>query len=235
MSLRTVIETRYQTSTDGFTGCAEFGLLESGKADRASYERFLANVVRAHLRSPKILAFVYAMAPSDASADLLHNLLEELGIEEADATSHPDMLINMAKGAGMGDLLPQLEQRANEDLRQFIVDPLLYGTLKEVGLAALAEMVSFEYMLSRTASRIAAALHKHMGLSEEALAWFSHHAEVDSAHAAQGMTRLEQYIAYYDFSADDTETILDMALRENVFIKRYFGELALANATLMTG
>jgi hypothetical protein len=60
-------------------------------------------------------------------------------------------------GAGLADRLPSLEMAAQESLRQTISEPILYGTLKEVGLASLVEVVAFEFMLSRLASRISQA------------------------------------------------------------------------------
>ena len=82
-----------------------------------------------------------------------------------------------------------LEAQADEDLRRIVVDPLLYGTLREVGLAALTEIVAFEYMLSRVSGRIARALTEHRRLSAAALEWFTHHSEVDIRHAEQGLGR----------------------------------------------
>jgi pyrroloquinoline quinone (PQQ) biosynthesis protein C len=231
--MRPEIERQYRESTTALTQTAEFQSLESGTASRDAYDRFIANVVRSHARSPKILAFLYAVAPPAATADLLHNMLEELGIEEEDGTSHPDLLKNLAIGAGLGDLLPRLEERANEDMRQIIVDPLLYGSFREVGFAVLVETVAYEWMLSRTASRIARFLKTHRGLNDQALEWFTHHSEVDIQHAEQGLDSLEKYAAYYDFSPEDALTIVEMTLRENVFIKRYFGELTLERTAAM--
>ena len=51
---------------------------------------------------------------------------------------------------------------------------------------------------------------------------------MDIRHAEQGIDNVLSYISYYGFSDEDALTICDMALRENVFIKRYFGEQALA-------
>ena len=85
-------------------------------------------------------------------------------------------------------------------------------------------------MLSRVASRIAAALARHRGLGAEALEWFTHHSEVDIGHAEQGLDNLESYVRYHEFTPDEAFTIFDLTLRENVFIKRYFGEKALGRA-----
>jgi pyrroloquinoline quinone (PQQ) biosynthesis protein C len=187
--------------------------------------------VRSHLKSPQLLAFLFALAPPDVAENLSHNMLEELGIEEASGTAHPSLLKRLAVEAGLGPRLPELEALAAADLRQLIVDPLLYGTLKEVGLAALGEITAFEFMLSRTAGRIAHALASHRGLCPAALEWFTHHSVIDIRHAEQGLDNLEAYVRYYEFNEQDAMTILEMTLRENVFTKRYFGELPRVRAT----
>lgn len=231
--LRSRIEALYAQQVSDFANCAEFKALEGGETSRADYDRFIENVVRTHLRSPQLLAFLYSLAPPEAAQNLLHNMLEELGIEEEDGTAHPSLLRQLAAGAGLEARMPELEQLADGDLRRVVVDPILYGTLKELGLAALSEIVSFEYMLSRMSSRIAKALAAHRGLAASTLQWFTHHSEVDIRHAEQGLDDLESYIRYYGFPDEDAMTIVEMTLRENVFIKRYFGELALARATAM--
>ncbi len=66
-----------------------------------------------------------------------------------------------------------------------------------------------------------------------ALEWFTHHSEVDIRHAEQGLDDLDLFVGYYGVTHEDAITIVEMALRENVFIKRYFGEQALARAAAM--
>jgi len=231
MSLRADIETYFTRHVSALTACAAFQALESGQAAPQDYTCFIAHVVRTHLKSPQLLAFLFALAPPDVTENLQHNMLEELGIAEDAGIAHPALLKQLAVGAGLAPQLPELEAQAAADLRQLIVDPLLYGTLKEAGLAALYEITAFECMLSQVAGRIAMALVAHRGLSPTTLAWFTHHAEVDIQHAAQGLNNLEAYIRYYAFSAEDALTIMEMTLRENVFIKRYFGALSRAQAT----
>lgn len=227
MVLRSQVESLLARQVSELVDFAGFKALEDGQASREEAERFLASVVRTHLRSPQVLAFLYALAPPEAAANLAHNMLEELGIEEESGVAHPSLLRNLATGAGLADRLPELETAAQESLRQVISEPILYGTLREVGLASLIEVVAFEFMLSRVASRISRALARSLGLSAGALEWFTHHSEVDIRHAEQGIDNVLSYIAYYGFSDQDALTICDMALRENVFIKRYFGEQTL--------
>lgn len=230
MSLRSRVETLYERHTDAFVRCPEFAALEAGRAGRDAYDRFLAGVIRTHLHSPRLLAFLFALAPPGASASLAHNMLEEMGIAEESGASHPSLLRRLAAEAGLEQRLPAIEALADQDLKRTVEEPLIRGTLKEVGLVALVGICAFEFMLSRVAGRIAAALAAHRGLSPRALEWFTHHAEVDVGHAEQGFANLEAYAGYYGMSEEEACTLAGMAMRENVFVKRYFGELSLAQA-----
>ena len=220
--LRSRIESAFIRQVESLTGSDQFRALEQGRATPAEYDAFVENVARAHLRSPQLLAFLYALAPPAATADLRHNLLEELGLEDEVGRAHPELLHDLLAGAGLEHRQAEIEKQADEDLRRVVVEPLLYGTLREVGLAALTEIVAFEFMLSRVAGRLARALAAHRGLPAAALVWFTHHSEVDAGHAEQGLNDLEAYVRYYEFAPDEALTIVEMTLRENVFLRRYW-------------
>lgn len=223
---RAVVEAAFIGQVEEFTICAPFRHLESGEASPQDYERFIANLVRTHSRSPQVVAFLYSLAPPDAAANLLHNLLEELGVEEESGEAHPAMLKDLAAAVGLEPVLPDLERLSAEDLRDIASAPLMYGTLKQVGLAALCEVVAFEFMLSRCASRIGRALEAHRGLPHRALRWFHHHSEVDIAHAEQGLDNISAYVRYYGFTEDEARGIVELTLRENVFVTRYFDQVS---------
>ena len=213
----------YELQTEGLKDSPPFRRLVDGQAGQAEYDEFIRRVVRSHLRSPRLLAFLYALAPpGEASHNLEHNMLEELGVE--DETAHPELLRDLFRAIGTPEALAALEAEADEELKRYTVDPLLYGTLKDLGLAVLAEVSSFEFVLSRVASTVARALERYRGLSAETLAWFDHHSEVDIGHAEQALENLAAYIAYYRFDDEDAKAIVEGAFRENVFVKRYFGE-----------
>jgi hypothetical protein len=108
MVLRSQIESLLSRQVSELTDCEEFRALETGQASRDEYERFLANVVKTHLRSPQVLAFLYALAPPEAADNLAHNMLEELGIEEESGIAHPSLLRNLATGSGLADRLAPL-------------------------------------------------------------------------------------------------------------------------------
>ena len=220
--LREWIESSFTEQVEALTASPEFRAVEEGRATPGEYDAFIENIARAHLRSPQLLAFLYALAPPAAAGDLRHNLLEELGSRGRGGRPHPDLLKDLLAGAGLGGRLPLVEAQADEDLRRVVVEPLLYGTLREVGLAALTEIVAFEFMLARVSGRFASALAAHRGLPASALTWFTHHSEVDIGHAEQGLNDLVAYARYYEFADDEALTIVEMALRENVFTRRYW-------------
>lgn len=223
----TTIRQSFERQVEAFTASAEFQALETGHAD---YEAFLENVARAHLKSPQLVAFLYALAPPAAAPTLQANLLEELGLGADGQRPHPALLAELIRAAGLGHRLQDIEARAADDIRRIVTDPLLYGTLRDVGLAALAEIVAFEFMLSRVAGRIARALAQHRGLPAAALEWFTHHSEVDVRHAEQGLADLAAYVVYYDMTEDEALAIVELALRDDVFARRYFGYRSPAGA-----
>ncbi len=222
--VRALVEAVFIEQVEEFTTCGRFRRLESGEASPEDYHRFVANLVRTHSRSPQLIAFLYSLAPPDAAADFLHNLLEELGVEEESGEAHPGMLQDLAAAVGLSPVLAVLERLAAEDLRDIVSAPLMYGTLKEVGLAAMCEIVAFEFMLSRCSSRIERALVTHQGLPPDALRWFRHHSEVDIAHAEQGLEHIDTYVRYYGLTHDEARGIVEVTLRENVFVTRYFDQ-----------
>ncbi len=221
--LRQEVENRFILLVEGLTDDARFSRLISGRASPREYEDFVRNLVRTHLRSPQLFAFLYALAPPAAATDLGHNLLEEMGVGGDDGVSHPDLLRRLAAGAGLGPAaLAEVESDAEADLRRLVTGPLLYPALREVGLAALVEIISFEFMLSRVAATLAGALSRHLGFDDESLAWLHHHAEVDIGHAEQGLAAIVAYARHYGIDDGDAVAIVDTALAGNPFLARYF-------------
>lgn len=222
MNLSRAVESEYERQTADFLESQSFQRLERGAAAIEEYDGFIACVCRSHLKSPHVLAFLFALAPPTDALKLKRNMLEELGLAD-DRVSHPSLLFKLMEAAKFDEgKQKRIEEEAAGELRNVIAQPLLYGTLKELGLSVLIETVAFEWMLSRTASRMAAFLCDYRRLSRGALEWFYHHAEVDLRHAAEGLETIESYARFYEIDALDAETILDATLRENVFIKRYF-------------
>ena len=222
MTLRERVEALFETQVAELSASREFKALEEGIATPADYDCFLTDVVRTHLRATEYVAFLCALAPPATSESRLRNLLEEL--------HHPGLLRQLAAGAGLGDRLPELEALAADDIRRLVVEPVLYRTLAEVGLAAFCEVVAFEFMLARLAGRIAAFLARHRGLGPAALRWWTEHADVDVQHAAEGLADLETYARYYGLADEDGLAIAELTLRENVFRRRYFRDGMLAGA-----
>ncbi len=224
-AIRPLIEIQYASQVQAFADSPWFQHLEQGQASLEEYDTFIFNLCQTHLKSPQILAFLYAVAPPEAAPQIKHNLLEELGLDEA-AICHPDLLYVLATAAGFDrDRQTNLAEAAQAQIRQLCTDPLLFGTMQELGLSVLLEVTCFEWMLSRLAGRMGQALATHRGLPVESLLWFNHHSEVDIRHAEEGLDSVEQYLAYYEIESEDLETILDITFRENIVIKRYFADL----------
>jgi hypothetical protein len=225
MGLRERVKALYERQVADLVATPGFQALESGTASGEEYDAFVARVVRTHLHSPQLVAFCYALAPPDAAELAAENLLEELGMDSAAAVAHPDLLRQLARGAGLGPRLSSIEQQAERDIRTLALNPVLAPTLAELGLAALAEIVAFEFMLSRVAGRMARALAIHRGLDADTLAWFTLHSEVDVEHAEHGLDHVVRYARWYGYSDNDAFEVAGAALRENVFTRRYLESL----------
>lgn len=232
MNLRAIVESEYGRQADAFASSRLFQSLEKGDASAETYDRFIAGVCRSHLKSPHILAFLFALAPPLEAENLKHNMLEELGLD-GDGVSHPALLFKLMEGAGFDERRRRaLESEAVEELRRTIAQPILFGTLRELGLSVLMETVAFEWMLSRLARRIAHFLRDHRRLPQPSLEWFYHHSEVDLRHAEEGLDAVAAFATFYEIDPEDAETILEVTFRENVFIKRYFGAEAFDEARI---
>jgi pyrroloquinoline quinone (PQQ) biosynthesis protein C len=233
MELRSFIESEYAKQTEGFVASDLFKALANGALGSQSYNGFIANICKSHLKSPRILAFLFALVPPSDENKLKHNMLEELGLDE-EGISHPGLLMQLAEAAGFDEQARlELEALADEEIRRTCSEPILFATLKEIGLSILLETTCFEWMLSRLASLIARFLREHQQLSEQAVMWFTHHAEVDRRHAEEGLAVVVNYIEFYGFEPVDLRSILEVTFRENVFIKRYFGGIPLVRQTSM--
>ncbi|MEO1390919.1 MAG: iron-containing redox enzyme family protein [Cyanobacteria bacterium J06634_6] len=233
MAIRALIEGQYRAQTQAFAQSDKFQQLEAGELSQEEIDQFIANLCQAHLKSPQILAFLYSVAPPASAADIQHNMLEELGLDE-EGICHPDLLLKLAAAAGFdAQQQERLKAGAQEQVRSLCTDPLMFGTIKELGLSVLLEVTCFEWMLSRLSSRMGQALGDHRHLPKDSLEWFYHHSEVDIRHAEEGLDSVVAYVSYYEVDDDELETILDITFRENIFIKRYFGVMALAQETRM--
>lgn len=223
MRIADKVERTYAQQAGAFADSRAFQRLESGVASREDYDRFLARVFITHFQSPKVMAFLLAVAPPSGEESVKHNLMEEMGLEEGEK-SHPELLKDMLVAAGFdGDRLRDLEDKARGRIRDMVCDPLLYGTLMETGLAVLLEASAFEWMLSRLSRRMGDMLSPRLGLEKPSLAWFYHHGEVDIRHAKEALETIEAYCAYYGIAGNDLDNILEITFRENVFYKHYLG------------
>ena len=196
--------------------------LLSGEMIPDEVRAFFRNFIVTHLNSVQILSFLFSIAPRGPSDLVKENLLEEMGLEESEK-SHPDMLIDLARGLGFSqkDIL-RLSAEADEVRRSFSSSRVPYGTLRDLGLSILLETVAFEFFLSRVSGNIANAMTGHYGLSAGAVQWFTLHGEVDIKHAEEGKQTILSYASYYRFQPDEFERIARKTFAENVVLNRYF-------------
>jgi hypothetical protein len=82
--------------------------------------------------------------------------------------------------------------------------------------------MSFEFMLSRCSSQIAAALSRHYSIPAPALRWFELHSEVDIRHAEEGLTVIQDYLAFHQIADDLFRRTARLTLGDNVFGRHYF-------------
>lgn len=216
MGFRDRVTAMIDAQVAGLLACPAFQALETGRASRETYDAFLANVVRTHLKATACVAFLYAVAPPASAAGRLQTLLEEL--------HHPVLLRQLASGAGLGGRLAAIETLAAADVRRVVVAPLLYGTLRETGCAVLLEVVAFECMLARLAPRVAGFLERHRGLGPTALRWWTERAEMDVRHARTGLADLAHFADYFALGEVTVLTIAEATFRANIFVRRYFHE-----------
>ena len=227
MGVREHVEGVYDEQTRIFAAHPPLVAMLAGEAEREDYDRLIANIFRTHQNSPRYLALLYALSPPGSEERVAHNMLEEMGLEEEHGESHPELLLALLDGAAMSGIRGELEDLAQEMFRQSVMAPLLFKSWRQLGLAAMAEVFSFEHMLSRLSTPIADGLSRHRGLSEEALVWFRHHSEVDIQHAEEALDTIADYADYYGFSEAEAAGLIDAVMAENVFIKRYFAPLEL--------
>ena len=211
----------YEHATTEFIEAREFQVLVSGRASGDFVRQFLLNVFRTHYLSAHIVALCFAALPSNAAALLKENLLEEMG-HSADEPPHSALLLKLAEGIGCS---PQEIDKLIDDARRrvavFCATRVPLATLREICLAVLLETLSFEFMLSRCSGQIATALREHYGVAKAALKWFELHSEVDIRHAEEGLTVIEDYLAFHQIG-DPTFDLIQRAALGKVFSKHYF-------------
>jgi len=221
MKTKEIVEKRYSQQLMGFRESEEWKYLESGKASNDNYFRLIENICITHINSPQILAFLVSIAPPNSLDTVSHNMLEEMGLDE-EGINHPSLLINLAESCGFSpDKINAIKDAANEKIKKKCSEAILFSTVKELGLATMLEVFSYEWMLSRQSSKIGDVLKKQLHLKDEHLSWFYHHSEVDIQHAEQAFGVIEEYLQYHKIEMDELKIFLDIVFKENVFINSY--------------
>ncbi len=212
----------FDLATREFRESAEYQSLVSGRASEEAAREFIRNVFRTHYLSSHIVALCFAALPSSAAALLKENLMEEMGRSD-DEKPHSALLLELARGVGFGESeIDQLITDARQRVANFCATRVPVATLRELCLSVLLETMSFEFMLSRCSSDIAAALADRHGFAKPALHWFALHSEVDIRHAEEGVTVVQDYLAFHQISDDLFEQIAHFTLGDKFFVRHYF-------------
>ena len=212
----------FDSATRQFRQSDEYQELVAGGANIEVAREFLRNVFRTHFLSSHIVALCFASLPSTAAEMLRENLLEEMGRSD-DEKPHSALLLELARGVGFSQSeIDALIDDARRRLAVFCATRVPASTLRELCLAVLLETMSFEYMLSRCSSEIAAALTNHYGFAKPAFHWFALHSEVDVRHAQEGVTIIQDYLSFHQAPDDLFEQIASLTLGDNLFTRHYF-------------
>ena len=212
----------FDSATRQFRQSDEYQELVAGGANLEAAREFLRNVFRTHLLSSHIVALCFASLPSTAAEMLRENLLEEMGRSETEKP-HSALLLELARGVGFDQSeIDGLIADARRRIAVFCATRVAASTLRELCLAVLLETMSFEFMLSRCSSEIAAALTSHYGFFKPALHWFALHSEVDLRHAEEGVTVIQDYLSFHRVPDDLFEQIASHTLGDNLFGRHYF-------------
>jgi muconate cycloisomerase len=129
----------------------------------------------------------------------------------------------MARGLAFSqNEIDQLISDARTRVAHFCAARVPVATLRELCLSVLLETMSFEFMLSRCSSELAASLMAHYGFPKAALRWFELHSEVDIRHAEEGVTVVRDYLAFHGIANDLFERIAAFTLGGDLFVRHYF-------------
>ena len=216
------INQAFDQATREFRDSSEYQDLVAGRASPETAREFLFNVFRTHYLSSHIVALCFASLPSGAAELLKENLMEEMGRSE-DEQPHSALLVKLARGIGLAeDEIDRLIAEARQRVAVFCATRVPVATLRELCLSVLLETMSFEFMLVRCSSEIAGALINRYGCARTALHWFELHSEVDIRHAEEGVTVIQDYLAFHQISDDLFEQVARFTLGDRLFVRHYF-------------
>ena len=212
----------FDRATRQFRQSHEYQELVSGRAGPEAAREFLCNVFRTHFLSSHIVALCFASLPSATAEMLRENLIEEMGRSD-DEKPHSALLLELARGVGFTESeIDGLIADARQRLALFCATRVPTASLRELCLSVLLETMSFEFMLSRCSSEIAAALTTRYAFAKPALYWFALHSEIDVRHAEEGVTVIRDYLGFHQISEALFEQTADITLGDQVFVRHYF-------------
>ena len=122
----------FEQSVREFLSDGRIQRLLSGRMSREDLREFFRHFIVTHLNSVQILAFLLSLVPRDSSDLVKENLLEEMGFDQSEV-SHPDLLIDLARGLGFTDQdIIRLRAEADQARRDFATAELSSKSLREM-------------------------------------------------------------------------------------------------------
>jgi hypothetical protein len=223
------LRARLERDVDAFASHPLFAALEWGCAEEDDYDAFLRRVALTHLKSPQLLAFLWALSPPSVAPGIRRRMLEESGLEP-DGLDSPARLERLLRAVGLGREVRDLHVQAQQDLQQAITRPLRCRTLRDIGLAVLIEVTAFDYLLASLAPRCLRFLRRYRNVPEDALGWFAQHGDTGRGRAEESLDQVAAYLAHYEIAEAEAQPVVDAVLQGNVFLQRYFGPVAVPAA-----
>jgi hypothetical protein len=124
----------FENATREFRDSAEYQELVSGRAAPEAAREFIRDVFRTHYLSSHIVALCFAALPSNTTALLKENLMEEMGRSEEEKP-HSALLLELARGTGFSEKeIGCLVDDARRQVALFCATRVPVATLRELCL-----------------------------------------------------------------------------------------------------
>lgn len=222
MEIRREIKQMVETQIAIFASSQLFQFLVQGQADSAAYDRFLSHLFKTHIQAAKRLAFLYAIAPPSSSSTIKGQLLAELGLGEGHPPPSSSLLQLMNAVGYDSTTLAHWMVDAYQEIHRLLSDPPLYPKMRSLGLHLFLETCSFEWMLSRLATRMGDFLMTHRKVDRTDLGWFYFRPTRGIAEERDELETIAAYVGTLAIPPEEVEVVLKNTFSGNLFLKRYF-------------
>lgn len=143
---------------------------------------------------PTYLSALHSRLPDgEMRREVLRNLAEEEGVDQATARPHSDLWMDFA--AGMGASRSEVEGRAVQPEMTALMTTFRELMQEEKASAAMAALYAYESKVPAIAKTKAEGLAEHYGTQGAAARYFTLHQTADVAHASVWRELIEKQLA----------------------------------------